>query len=187
MGFGHSCSVCWASRGRRAIHREPRGPHQESRERVKREWEQRWERTRAIVIPALQLIGGRRVYCRYDGGNDEGFAWFESLELQDGQRIDDDTVAQRLHDAQVHVSLHCAGVELKNPFSQTTSDSLSGRAALKDSVGMICDDWATMLLGRGFGTGEFSMYGAFTVDLETRTITDDPRADPVVQNISIDR
>jgi hypothetical protein len=29
------------------------------------------------------------------------------------------------------------------------------------------------------------MFGAFTVDLEARTITDDPRADPVVQNISI--
>jgi hypothetical protein len=161
------------------------GAQAESRERARREWTQSWERTRAVVIPALQQIGGRRIYGRYDGGNDEGFAWFDSLELQDGQRIDLDAVAERLHDAQVHASLRAAGVELKDPFSSTASDSELERGALKNSVSGLCDEWATMLLGRGFGTGELSMYGAFTADLETRTITDDPRADPVVQNISI--
>jgi hypothetical protein len=49
----------------------------------------------------------------------------------------------------------------------------------------LCDEWATMLLGSGYGTGEYSMYGAFTVDLEACTISDDPDADPVVQNIEI--
>jgi len=49
----------------------------------------------------------------------------------------------------------------------------------------LCEEWAEMLLGRGYGTGEYSMYGAFTVDLDTCTVTDDSNADPVVQNITI--
>jgi len=49
----------------------------------------------------------------------------------------------------------------------------------------LCNEWASMLLGEGFGTGEYSMYGAFTVDLETCAITDDRDADPIVENISI--
>jgi hypothetical protein len=46
-------------------------------------------------------------------------------------------------------------------------------------------EWASLLLGQSFGTGEYLMYGAFTVDLESCTITDDPNADPVVSNIEI--
>jgi hypothetical protein len=160
---------------------------QKRRERARSEWERQWERTRAVVIPALQQIGGRRIYGRYDGGNDEGFAWFDSLALKDGQRIDLDAVVERLHDAQVHASLRAAGVELEDPFSPTASDSQIERAVLKSSIDRLCDDWATMLLGRGFGTGEYSMYGAFTVDLEACTIADDPGAEAVVQNISISR
>jgi hypothetical protein len=159
--------------------------HREKRDRAQREWEQRWERTCAIMIPALLQIGGRRVYCRYDGGNDEGFAWFDSLELQDNQRIDLNAVARRLYDIQVHETLRAADVELRDPFMLSGSDSPSEQGAVKSFVELLCNDWATLLLGRGYGTGEYSMFGAFTVDLEARTITDDPRADPVVQNISI--
>jgi len=161
--------------------------HQANGERARREWAQRWERIRAIVIPALQQIGGRRIYCRYDGGNDEGFAWFDSLELQDGRRIDLGALTERLHDAGVHAILRSAGVELKDPFSRSAVGDELERGALKDFVDMVCHDFATMLLGQSFGTGEFSMFGAFTVDLEARIISDDPRADPVVQNISIGR
>jgi hypothetical protein len=50
---------------------------------------------------------------------------------------------------------------------------------------MLCDEWASMLRGDGFGTGEYSMYGAFTVDLETCAIIDDRNADPIVENIRI--
>jgi hypothetical protein len=170
-----------------AVPPRAQGPREQERERAKREWAQRWERTRAIVIPALRQIGGRRIYCRYDGGNDEGFAWVDSLALQDGQRIDLDTVAQRLHDAEVHRVLRSVGVEPKDPFSPTASGDLLERGALKYFVETLCHEWATMLLGRSFGTGEYSMYGAFTVDLETCIVTDDPGADPVVQNISITR
>jgi len=48
-------------------------------------------------------------------------------------------------------------------------------------------NWAAALLGgRGFGTGNYSMYGAFVADLVAETITDDPMAIPVVRDIVIE-
>ena len=35
---------------------------------------------------------------------------------------------------------------------------------------------ATVLLGKGFGTGEYELYGAFTANLETGELVDDPTA-----------
>jgi hypothetical protein len=47
-------------------------------------------------------------------------------------------------------------------------------------------NWAAALLGgRSFGTGPW-MYGAFVADLVEETITDDPKANPVVRNIAIE-
>ena len=42
-----------------------------------------------------------------------------------------------------------------------------------------------MLMADCYGTGEYSMYGAFTADLEACTIVDDRNADPIGQNIRI--
>jgi hypothetical protein len=160
----------------------------EDRERAKQEQAQRWERLLSIMIPALRQIGGRRVYCRYDGGNDEGFAWFDSLELQDGERVDLDALGQRLHDIEVQTRLRSAGFELHDFYSMRTGAHPSDQGALKGVVeDWLCHEWASMLLGRSFGTGEYSMYGALTVDLETCTITDDPGAGPIVENIRIAR
>jgi hypothetical protein len=38
------------------------------------------------------------------------------------------------------------------------------------------DEMASSLLGRGYGTGEYSMYGVLTADLTTGTLTDEPSA-----------
>jgi hypothetical protein len=163
-----------------------RSSQDENRERAKQEQAQRWERLLSIMVPALRQIGGRRVYCRYDGGHDEGWAWFDSLELQDGERLNLDALGQRLHDIQVHTKLHSASFKLHDHYSIRTGGRPSDQGALKSVVNdWLCHEWASMLLGRSFGTGEYSMYGAFTVDLETCTVTDDPGADPVVENIRI--
>src|SRR5262245_7413878 len=50
----------------------------------------------ALVVVALREIGARRAYCRYDGGNDEGFAWFDHVELDSGERLASDATAERL-------------------------------------------------------------------------------------------
>jgi hypothetical protein len=142
-------------------------------------WKKLAQQHLAIMVPALREIGGRRAYCRYDGGHDEGFAWLDSIELSDGARINADAVAQRLYDIQVHSRLRTAGL-LNGPREFSDLEQL--RDHLRH---WLCNDWATMLLGDSYGTGEYSMYGAFTVDLEACTIADDPHADPVVENIAI--
>jgi hypothetical protein len=132
----------------------------------------------ALVVSELRAIGARRAYGRYDGGNDEGFAWLDSVETQAG-RVDAAALAETL----------LAGPLLEKacpPGLLSRSDRWSKQEQLRRFVlDRVCDEWASMLLGRGYGTGEYSMYGAFTVDLEACTITDDREADPVVQNIEI--
>jgi hypothetical protein len=137
------------------------------------------DRFAAIMLSALREIGGRRVYCRYDGGNDEGFAWLDSVETGDGERLGVDVVVQRLFDIQVKDKLYAADL-MENDAQMSDREQLYGLVR----YGMPTD-WATMLLGSGYGTGEFWMYGAFTVDLVACTITDDRHADPVVENIVI--
>jgi hypothetical protein len=160
----------------------------EQRDHAKREQAERLQRLLAILVPALRQIGGNRVYGRYDGGNDEGWAWFDSLEVKGGERIDLAAVGQLLHDIQVHTTLRSAGFPLKDRFAMRTGGESSDQGALKSVVNdWLCNEWASMLLGESFGTGNYSMYGAFTVDLETCTITDDPAADPVVEHIRIAR
>jgi hypothetical protein len=157
----------------------PQSSYEERRQQSERLHEQRRQQLFAVVIPVLREIGARRAYCRYDGGNDEGFSWLDNVEMQDGARIGTDALEQRLSDVQLMEKLYAAGMMKR-------TDHMSEQEHLKSFVRYsLCDEWATMLLGSGYGTGEYSMYGAFTVDLEACTISDDPDADPVVKNIEI--
>jgi hypothetical protein len=133
----------------------------------------------AIAIPELRASGARRVYCRYDGGNDEGFSWLDGIEMQDGARITGAALAQRLQEGPLLDKLIAADM-LNRDVGQSAQQQLQD--VMSD---WLCAEWATMLLGEDFGTGEYSMYGAFTVDLDACTIIDDRNADPVVQNIEI--
>jgi hypothetical protein len=121
----------------------------------------------AVLVPAMRALGIVSVYCRYDGGNDEGFAWIDSATLVDGSVIDEPTLRAGLVAAGAHVQL-------------AEADTVY---ALRHDL---ADAWASLLLGRGYGTGEYVMYGAFTADLLTGELTDDPAATAVVENIAID-
>jgi hypothetical protein len=148
--------------------RPSRATIEEHKQRSRQWHEQRTQQFLAVMIPALRDMGVRRVYCRYDGGNDEGFSWLDSFEMRSGERIDTDTLVKRLPD-QLRHALHSAGL----------TDSPG------EALGLLCSEWAALLLGASFGTGEYSMYGAFTVDLEACAIADDPNARPVVENITL--
>ena len=167
-----------------ASHQQPQISFEERRQRAKLQREQRRQRLFAAMIPALRAAGVRRAYCRYDGGSDEGWAWLDHYESQGGNRIDPDVLAKQLFEMNVHDRLRAAGFDahLSGRSDDEKTADLKGFAS-----GWLPQDWATLLLGESFGTGEYSMYGAFTVDLDECTITDDPNADPVVQNIDIAR
>jgi hypothetical protein len=104
----------------------------------------------------------------YDGGNDEGFAWFGSLETPEG-KLSLDELCGRLVGTGLTDRLQEAG------WLQRSSDHSRGETQVLREVleYSLPEEWAALLLGEGFGTGPFSMYGAFTADLEALTIQDD--------------
>lgn len=132
-----------------------------------------------VVLPALAEAGVRRIYCRYDGGQDEGFSWLEFAELGSGKRLSEAELLALLASTGLADEL-AQGQFIREPAS------LSPQKLLENVMRYwVCDEWASWLLGRGYGTGEFTMYGAFLVDLEKATIVDDDRAEPVVENIEL--
>src|SRR5215471_4874996 len=141
-----------------AAPRQSQDAYEQERQRAQRLHEQRRQQLFGILIPALRDIGARRAYCRYDGGNDEGFAWLDSVELRSGARIDAPTLLEQLHVTRVRDELFDTGVVKR-------SGNRSDGEQLTDLVrSWLSYEWASMLLGDSYGTGEYSMYGAFTVD-----------------------
>jgi hypothetical protein len=166
---------------------EIRVSFQERQRQAKLRQEHRTQQLFSIAVPALRSTGVRRVYCRYDGGNDEGFAWFDHYEIEEGKPMDSKLVGQRLREMKVDEALGAAGlVQLDGDVSPGEREWRDQTQWLGGAVGsMLSHEWAALLLGQGFGTGEYLMYGAFVVDLDECVITDDPNADPVVENIDI--
>lgn len=125
----------------------------------------------AQLARQLVKLGAVKAYIRYDGGNDEGFAWFDSCVFADGSVRSADQVARDLVTA--------------GPAAAAIVVALYGRAFdLRETLDdLLASTWAVDLLGRGFGTGEYVMYGGAWIDLKTGLVTDDPNPAPVVQNI----
>jgi len=144
------------------------------------DWKEKAREFVSTMVLELRALGARSVYCRYDGGNDEGFAWLDRVEMRDGASIGCDELVARLRAAGIEDKLRSTGHISGNA-------GFAGMDALTATISwMLAHEWATRLLGEGYGTGEYTMFGAFSVDLDTCTITDDPNADPVVENIVID-
>jgi len=139
----------------------------------------------ALMVPELRELGVARLYCRYDGGNDEGFAWFDHAEMADGGKLDGPELGERLRAIGLRAKLEAADIE--RDVHIFTMDDQPAETRLHVSLDLLAGEWAAELLGRGYGTGEFTMYGAFVIDLETLLIVDDPDAIPVVENIEISR
>lgn len=135
----------------------------------------------AAFVEELRAAGVVSVYCRMDGGNDEGFAWLDSAQTADGRSLDPAQLAALLLE-------RGAAERLPSPLQAGFGDGSEspGDQLVRQFDWDLADAWAIRLHGDGYGTGEYSMFGAFTVDLVGETITDDPEAAPVVQNITIE-
>jgi hypothetical protein len=136
--------------------------------RQRNQWEIDAESTAARLATAIRDLGGTRAYMRYDGGNDEGFAWFDHCVFRDGSTRDAERLAK---------DLETSGFKLG---MKTFSGGSAVREGLDD---IVATTWSIKLLGQGYGTGEYVMYGAFSVDLETGVATDDPDPAPVTRNL----
>jgi hypothetical protein len=162
---------------------EPPVSAEERVQQLEKSAEERKQQALALAFSELREAGVQRLYCRYDGGNDEGWSWLDGAEMTDGARLDAGAVSGRLTDAGLLDRIYAAGIMRRSAdMSAHFTDRELVRQFLDD---WLVDEWAIMLLGDSYGTGEYSMYGAFTVDLEACTITDDRHADPVVENIEI--
>jgi hypothetical protein len=154
------------------------------------EQERRGQHWLALVMQGLREMGVRRVYGRCDGGNDEGFAWADHVELRSGERLAPGDAGARLAGTELRARLIDADL-----WSEEREINLRANAeeygAMPANLGEIAlnqfaEECAALLLGRGYGTGPFWLYGAFTVDLDACTIVDDRNAEPIVSNIRIE-
>ncbi|WP_257170224.1 hypothetical protein [Bradyrhizobium sp. SRS-191] len=144
--------------------------------------QQRQQLLFGLLVPPLRAAGVKRAYCRYDGGHDEGFSWLDHYENEAGDRLDLDALVARLLDMGVHDQLRRVKSRFRSAATFKHQKLAELRAVISDEV---VEEWAMLLFGGGYGTGEYCMYGAFWVDLEACTIIDDRKADPIVQNITI--
>ena len=150
-------------------------------QRAEREREEdlRSEHWVALLATGLREIGARRAYCRYDGGNDEGFAWLDHVEMKTGERLSPEEIGRRLAESNLLERLVAANLMWSDSL-QAPEEAV--RSIVRDTLAV---EYAVMLLGKGFGTGPYFMYGAFTVDLDACTILDDRNAEPIVENIRL--
>lgn len=66
-----------------------------------------------------------------------------------------------------------------------SQDREAGANALRDMLHYsLATGWAVKLLGEGYGTGPFYLYGAFTADLDACIVVDDRNADPVTRHFA---
>jgi hypothetical protein len=133
----------------------------------------------AVVHSMLIERGATRFRATYDGGHDEGFAHADTVWFGAEPKAVEG-VTDLLGTKELHARLtEAAGTDSKashwhNAVKFYREDSAA------DAVGRALDElahaMAEALLGGGFGTGEYSLYGAFEVDLSSGKITDDPAA-----------
>jgi hypothetical protein len=129
-----------------------------------------------VVLDELRKRGATGLRVRYDGGSDEGFGRPDCLirgpsvqpvadlwvELADPEFVG------RIRAASDVQTMWGNGAELYH----SASLDMAARFALDE----LSNELAVALLGRGFGTGEYEMFGAFTADFATGELVDDPHA-----------
>lgn len=132
----------------------------------------------AAFLPALSAAGVARCTLTYDGGNDEGFAVLEACKAADGAQIAPDSLAQNarfMAEVEPYIRAqqeagHQAIFRPQGPPPEL-NDLVADYITYELPVVLI-----SLLLGRGYGTGEYMLYGRAELDLGAQTITDDPSA-----------
>ena len=134
-----------------------------------------------IVLRELQNHGVTSVRCRYDGGGDEGFAHFETAfvgttpksVLETAQMLPAlGEIAPERNFGDSHV------IFMRCYYSLDQFESLTPQQRIQFALDYLAYALASKLLGEGFGTGEYSMFGAFRADLTSGEIVDEPTEAP---------
>ncbi len=121
--------------------------------------------TSRLVLQELRDLKATQLWIGYDGGGDEGFAHLDAVKTTSGHF----SMAQ-LCDKFQHGPLGDTP-EAGRIFGWRDQNATRSEQAC-DAISWLLYELAFQLLGEGFGTGEFSLDGAFVADLETGTLTD---------------
>jgi hypothetical protein len=150
---------------------------------VRSEWSITSETAVADIGRLLRAAGVLEITCRYDGGNDEGFAHFESASTTHGTKTLDELIAL-LHGTRLGAVDYDPYATLPKLTSEKGRDWLARKAnrteaqRIGDFIDGFIEGIAVALLGEGFGTGEYAMEGRFRLDLRTASIVDLPMDPP---------
>jgi hypothetical protein len=124
------------------------------------------------TLDALLAAGVTEFHVRYDGGYDEGFAHPDAVRI--GGYLKSAEEARDVLATPARVA-ELRGVVGKDSVWGNAAE-LYARASDREAIGYALDELAfelsSRLLGDGFGTGEYQLYGAFTANLETGEIVD---------------
>jgi hypothetical protein len=129
-----------------------------------------------LLLEVLLQAGATHFYVRYDGGCDEGFANPGTLLFGEQSRPAAEALPEMITPELIPRIRAAAGRD--SMWGNATE--LYARATPAQAAGYALDELATelasRLLGEGFGTGECELFGAFTADLRSGELVDDPKA-----------
>jgi len=122
------------------------------------------------MLEGLISLGAKGMKGSYDGGCDEGWAFAEEVLFASGAK-DAKDACRELASTQLVNALRKAG-EKRGAFGEDDSAD----RVIADAMDDLAMELASALLFKGFGTGEYVIYGDFEADFATGVIVDDPGA-----------
>jgi hypothetical protein len=125
-----------------------------------------------IVFSALKDLGITEMEISYDGGYDEGFAYLDSFFAKGTEKSFDEISATLSQMPVIAATRKAAQAESHQDWLAKYDDAGIAKYLLDD----LAHELAAKLLGDGYGTGEYELYGSFRADLLTGKMIDNPNA-----------
>ena len=121
----------------------------------------------------LQELGATELFVRYDGGYDEGFAYFDSATVR-GEAWPVDVLAAELAPG----PLGERPSERTFRYSDEVEAGMTRVQEARDALDGLAGELACQLLGNGFGTGEAAIDGRLRLEMRTGHMFDLPMEIP---------
>jgi hypothetical protein len=153
----------------------------------------------STIAQACREAGITHVIGSYQGGNDEGFTHFHAIHIKDGSRVKRPQRLSELCDVQTIKTLDLADGRSVSSSDQTFWSHFWGHNELMVRAVTLADgrrierpttlptgidfselveNAVTALMGH-WGAGSYELYGAVTIDIDARTISDEKDRDAV--------
>ncbi len=133
----------------------------------------------AVALGMVLAAGIAEMRVLYDGGSDEGFAHADDMWINGDRKVVDEICEMLASPANVD-AIRAAATE---PDGSQWGDAIAHyrkkepRKVVADALDELAHEIASQLLGSGYGTGEYELYGAVMVVFETGEMIDDANAE----------